>query len=104
MVGKLPLKYTPIAPVKVDSWEVVDTLTVAKPARTPEGGVVAPEPYLGFWLRKVTVHPPLAVTHPPSAELPTAPLLVANTTGVPSATGLPFESASKMVSAVVVPS
>ena len=54
----------------------------------------------GFWVRKSTEQPPFAVRQPPRLELPMAPMLVWNTTGVPSATGLPNWSASRMLNTV----
>jgi hypothetical protein len=48
----------------------------------------------GFWTRNITEHRPLTVLQPPLSEEPMAPILVWNTTGVPSGTGLPKPSAS----------
>src|SRR6059058_566766 len=85
---------------------VVLAQIVATPGRVLSGVTPVPVPVLqsvagvfgcavrGFCTRKPTVQPPLTVLQPPMLEVPMAPRLVWNTTGVPSGTGLLKASAS----------
>src|SRR5206468_12415519 len=85
---------------------VVLAQIVARPIRLLSGATPVTLPVLqgvagvfglgrrGFCARKSTEQPPLTVLQPPLLDEPTEPILVWNTIGVPSATGLPLVSAS----------